>query len=93
MPISKKNDETDNLYFWFFPTATEEFREKKEIVIWLNGGVGSFVPCLLIYCQSANKPITSPAAPLSSVLCKKMVPSCGKQAWTGRKGTLGLLIF
>jgi hypothetical protein len=33
------------LFFWFFPTPTKEFMDKKEIVIWLNGGV-SFPICL-----------------------------------------------
>ncbi len=39
LPISDKKNETDKLFFWFFPTPTKEFMEKKEIVIWLNGGV------------------------------------------------------
>ncbi|KAJ6440364.1 serine carboxypeptidase [Purpureocillium lavendulum] len=40
LPISDKKDERDHLYFWFFPTANEEAKKKKEIVIWLNGGPG-----------------------------------------------------
>ncbi|PFH59387.1 hypothetical protein XA68_12446 [Ophiocordyceps unilateralis] len=40
LPISDKADERDSLFFWFFPTASEEKREEKEIVIWLNGGPG-----------------------------------------------------
>ncbi|KND91866.1 Carboxypeptidase cpdS [Tolypocladium ophioglossoides CBS 100239] len=40
LPISGKPDERDHLYFWFFPTANEENKDKKEIVIWLNGGPG-----------------------------------------------------
>ena len=40
LPISD-TDNRDNLYFWFFPTANEEFAKNKEIVIWLNGGVWS----------------------------------------------------
>lgn len=40
LPISGKPNERDHLYFWFFPTANEEHKKKKEIVIWLNGGVG-----------------------------------------------------
>ncbi|GJN83043.1 hypothetical protein PLIIFM63780_006589 [Purpureocillium lilacinum] len=38
LPISNKTDEQDNLYFWFFPSVSEEAKNKKEIVIWLNGG-------------------------------------------------------
>ncbi|KAG8423721.1 hypothetical protein J3458_000589 [Metarhizium acridum] len=40
MPVTSRQNETNNLYFWFFPAATKEFRAKKEIVIWLNGGPG-----------------------------------------------------
>ncbi|KAM3506581.1 hypothetical protein MY10362_002283 [Beauveria mimosiformis] len=40
LPITDKKNETSELFFWFFPTATKEFVEKKEIVIWLNGGPG-----------------------------------------------------
>ncbi|TQV99204.1 serine-type carboxypeptidase [Cordyceps javanica] len=40
LPITDRKNETSELYFWFFPTATKEFTEKKEIVIWLNGGPG-----------------------------------------------------
>ncbi|KAM4067139.1 serine carboxypeptidase [Hirsutella rhossiliensis] len=40
LPISEKADERDHMFFWFFPTANEEHRETKEIVIWLNGGPG-----------------------------------------------------
>ena len=39
LPISNKTDEQDNLYFWFFPSVSEEAKNKKEIVIWLNVGV------------------------------------------------------
>lgn len=39
LPISDKDDEMSKLFFWFFPTPTKEFMDKKEIVIWLNGGV------------------------------------------------------
>lgn len=41
LPISDKKDERDHLYFWFFPTDNAELREKKEITIWLNGGVSN----------------------------------------------------
>ncbi|KAM3433483.1 hypothetical protein NHJ13734_006435 [Beauveria thailandica] len=40
LPITDKKNETSELFFWFFPTATKEFVDKKEIVIWLNGGPG-----------------------------------------------------
>lgn len=39
LPITDKEDEMNKLFFWFFPTPTKEFMDKKEIVIWLNGGV------------------------------------------------------
>lgn len=39
LPISNRTDERVHL-FWFFPTANEEHRHDKEIVIWLNGGPG-----------------------------------------------------
>lgn len=39
LPISTRANERDNLFFWFFPTVNEETQRKKEIVIWLNGGV------------------------------------------------------
>lgn len=40
MPISDKNNGSE-AFFWFFPTPTKEFMDKKEIVIWLNGGVSA----------------------------------------------------
>ncbi|OAA66152.1 Peptidase S10, serine carboxypeptidase [Cordyceps fumosorosea ARSEF 2679] len=40
LPISDSANETSELFFWYFPTATKEFAENKEIVIWLNGGPG-----------------------------------------------------
>ncbi|KAF2249389.1 carboxypeptidase cpdS precursor [Trematosphaeria pertusa] len=38
MPISDKANETDQLYFWFFPSANPDAGD--EITIWLNGGPG-----------------------------------------------------
>ncbi|TVY33747.1 putative serine carboxypeptidase [Lachnellula subtilissima] len=38
MPISKKKNETRELYFWFFPS--ENIDASDEILIWLNGGPG-----------------------------------------------------
>lgn len=35
MPISDKANETDQLYFWFFPSANPDAGD--EITIWLNG--------------------------------------------------------
>ncbi|EHK49574.1 hypothetical protein TRIATDRAFT_50602, partial [Trichoderma atroviride IMI 206040] len=40
LPISNKRNETDELFFWFFPTNNEEHQDDKEIVIWLSGGPG-----------------------------------------------------
>ncbi len=48
LPITDKKNETSELFFWFFPTATKEFVEKKEIVIWLNGGVSHCIFFLAI---------------------------------------------
>lgn len=41
LPISNKPGESDELFFWFFPTTDKEHQDDKEIVIWLNGGVSS----------------------------------------------------
>ncbi|QPG93783.1 hypothetical protein C2857_002409 [Epichloe festucae Fl1] len=40
LPISDKKDEKNKHFFWFFPSDNEEYRKKKEITIWLNGGPG-----------------------------------------------------
>lgn len=40
LPIGSAN-ETDQLYFWFFPTSASE--DPKEIIIWLTGGVSDTV--------------------------------------------------
>ena len=37
MPISSDANETNELYFWFFPS--ENPKASDEILIWLNGGV------------------------------------------------------
>lgn len=42
LPISDKKDEKSEQFFWYFPTATKEFVDKEEIVIWLNGGVSEY---------------------------------------------------
>ncbi|KAF2114320.1 carboxypeptidase cpdS precursor [Lophiotrema nucula] len=38
LPISDKANETSELYFWFFPSASANASD--EITIWLNGGPG-----------------------------------------------------
>lgn len=90
MPIDKKKTLQNTLYFWFFPVATKEFKEKKEIVIWLNGGVSFLVP-IRISSQSANS-FSSPAARHSLVSLKKTAPSYGSLAWPSHERTLGLSI-
>ncbi|GFP59694.1 hypothetical protein ACSS6W_009756 [Trichoderma asperelloides] len=40
LPVSTKPGESDELFFWFFPTANKEHLDDKEIVIWLSGGPG-----------------------------------------------------
>jgi carboxypeptidase D len=37
LPISKSENETRELYFWFFPSENADAGD--EILIWLNGGV------------------------------------------------------
>lgn len=37
LPISSNAGETSELYFWFVPSENPQC--KKEILIWLNGGV------------------------------------------------------
>ena len=38
LPISSSEDETRQIFFWFFPTTNPEKRD--EIIIWMNGGTG-----------------------------------------------------
>ena len=39
-PVLKKHAQEQHPFFWFFPSSNPEYKEKKEIVIWLNGDVG-----------------------------------------------------
>ncbi|KAL7622848.1 hypothetical protein AAE478_006527 [Parahypoxylon ruwenzoriense] len=39
LPISDNPDDTNELFFWFFPSSTPNNTEK-EILLWLNGGPG-----------------------------------------------------
>ncbi|KAI1370467.1 alpha/beta-hydrolase [Hypoxylon crocopeplum] len=39
LPISDKANDTNELFFWFFPSSTPNTTEK-EILLWLNGGPG-----------------------------------------------------
>lgn len=43
MPISAAQNETSELYFWFFPSANEQAGD--EITIWLNGVGVNRNPC------------------------------------------------
>ncbi|TDZ22931.1 putative serine carboxypeptidase [Colletotrichum orbiculare MAFF 240422] len=38
MPIQPNNDTSEKLYFWFFPSESDQ--AEKEILIWLTGGPG-----------------------------------------------------
>ncbi|KAL7907790.1 alpha/beta-hydrolase [Trichoderma velutinum] len=40
LPISNKTNESDNMFFWFFPTVNEEHKNDKDITLWLSGGPG-----------------------------------------------------
>jgi len=44
LPISDDLDDKNELFFWFFPNS--EGSDAKEILLWLNGGVGSLLPSL-----------------------------------------------
>ncbi len=77
LPISDKKDERDHLYFWFFPTVNEEAKKKKEIVIWLNGGVSVSNPLDRV---DANAGPISPAARPCWASCRKTAPSSGSPA-------------
>lgn len=49
LPISDKANDTNELFFWFFPSSTPNNTEK-EILLWLNGGVSiplPLAPCLI----------------------------------------------
>ncbi|KAI0009938.1 Alpha/Beta hydrolase protein [Xylariaceae sp. FL0662B] len=39
LPITDDPDDTDELFFWFFPSSSPNSTEK-EILLWLNGGPG-----------------------------------------------------
>ena len=39
LPISGIPSEQASLFFWFFPTVSKLPEAKKDIIIWLNGGV------------------------------------------------------
>jgi hypothetical protein len=39
LPVSSDPDDPNKLYFWFFPSTNPA--AKKEIIIWLNGGVST----------------------------------------------------
>lgn len=46
LPITSNASDPDQLYWWFWPSDNED--SEKEILIWLNGGVG------LIYKEAAS---------------------------------------
>lgn len=68
LPISDDPNDTNELFFWFFPTSTVNNTEK-EILLWLNGGPGcsSFEGLLqengpFIWQYGTLKPVPNPWA-------------------------------
>ena len=81
MPISKKKNETRELYFWFFPS--ENVDASDEILIWLNGGVSTrnfhVITTVSVACRTEvvlTKYYSQVAHP-SKVFSKKTAPSFG----------------
>lgn len=46
LPISTNTNDTNQLFFWFFPSENKTVG--KEITIWLTGGVSQQRPMLLL---------------------------------------------
>lgn len=42
LPITDNPDDTDELFFWFFPSSAPTNTTQKEILLWLNGGVSHY---------------------------------------------------
>lgn len=81
LPISKKANETRQLYFWFYPSTNELASD--EILIWLNGGVSCFkIPIQSPKNTSVLTVLPSPDVHLSKVLFKKTVPGSGNMEHT-----------
>jgi hypothetical protein len=72
LPISANATEENQLFFWFFPTVSEDEAAKKEIVIWLNGGVSKRRPAAV---GSAN--LRSLVALLLRASSRRTGRSCG----------------
>ncbi|KAF3058116.1 Carboxypeptidase cpdS [Daldinia childiae] len=69
LPITDNPDDTDELFFWFFPSSDPTNTTQKEILLWLNGGPGcsSFEGLLqengpFIWQSGTLKPIPNPWA-------------------------------
>ncbi|KAK6950642.1 hypothetical protein Daesc_007166 [Daldinia eschscholtzii] len=69
LPITDNPDDTDELFFWFFPSSSPTNTTQKEILLWLNGGPGcsSFEGLLqengpFIWQSGTLKPIPNPWA-------------------------------
>lgn len=54
LPITSNPNDENRLFFWFFPSTNPA--AKKEILIWLNGGVSATSPLTI------SLPVLTPAA-------------------------------
>lgn len=89
MSISDDLDGPDKFYFWFQPSPNPA--AKKEIVIWLNGGVSPSPHILLqaVACIANSIFTHSLAAHPSRASCRKTARSCGSTAHTSPCPTRG----
>ena len=49
LPITDNPDDTDELFFWFFPSSSPTNTTQKEILLWLNGGVSYLSLTFFVY--------------------------------------------
>jgi Carboxypeptidase C (cathepsin A) len=83
LPISDKEGEESQLFFWFFPS--ENPAAEKEILIWLNGGVCFPAPRKM----NSKTDKDSPVARRSKVCFRRTDRSSGNMAPTSPSRTHG----